>query len=452
MYDPETGIYELETDKPLILLLGSVGHEGVISTLRAADRQYKSKFLESKIKNWESILKYFDDYVIEAVLVKLTPQAISLMASKEYEGIREKLFRKIGAVSNILFVYEDILSGQSKENVFWDDIHHRPSEKAKNLAFEMLSDFGVNILPYKRNAEVTVMAETFLTETEQNLIFRLYVPSGRLWSNESDKLIQLFRDYLAKVASIKVRLDQYRTDKGIIYEIHSEEVASSGGIDTEFSEFTQFMDLCVTDPSAAEIMLKDKDVASKDIVGILLRYSKEAKRLSVDLRHEREQKVLSIKQRLESELVDTIPGVTDWKAIDSLVNMAVPALSGIQGAIAVDQNPILLTRDTHQSNITININPQIIDTVNGVIAQEIRGNQTIGIEAQQLLELIHKYGGNKSQNLASSVHELEDESAPKSGRLNAKQKLKKFLIDVGKKGGDIAIDVLQSYIERQLGL
>jgi len=45
MYDPETGIYELETDKPLILLLGSVGHEGVISTLRAADRQYKSKFL-----------------------------------------------------------------------------------------------------------------------------------------------------------------------------------------------------------------------------------------------------------------------------------------------------------------------------------------------------------------------------------------------------------------------
>jgi len=373
------------------------------------------------------------------------------MASKEYEGIREKLFRKIGAVSNILFVYEDILSGQSKESV-WGDIHHRPSEKAKNLVFEMLSDFGVNVLPYKRNAEVTVMAETFLAETEQNLIFRLYVPSGRLWSNESDKLIQLFRDYLAKVASIKVRLDQYRTDKGVIYEIHSEEVASSGGIDTEFSEFTQFMDLCVTDPSAAEIMLKDKDVASKDIVGILSRYSKEAKRLSVDLKHEREQKVLSIRQRLESELVDTIPGVIDWEAIDSLVNMAVPALSGTQGAIAVDQNPILLTKDAHQNNITINVNPQIIDTVNGVIAQEIRGNQTIGVEAQQLLELIHKYGGKKSQDLASSVHELEDESAPKSGRLNAKQKLKKFLIDVGKKGGDIAIGVLQSYIEKQLGL
>jgi len=448
MYDPETGVYELDTDKPLILLLGSVGHEGVVSKLQAADRQYKSKFLESKVNNWESILKYFDDYVVEAVLVKLTPHVISLMASNEYKDVRVKLFKSIGEVSNILFVYEDVLSGQFEKDS-WSD---QPSEEDRNLVFEMLSEHGVNVLPYKRNAEVTVMAETFLTETEQNLIFRLYVPTGCLWSNESDKLIQLFRDYLAKVASIKVRLDQYRTDKGVIYEIHSEEVESSAGIDAEFSEFTQFMDLCVTDPSAAEIMLKEKSVKPKDLMGLLSRYTKEAKRLNVDLKHEREQKILSIKHRLESELVDAIPGATDWSAIDTLVNMAVPALSGSKGAIAVDQEPTRLLGNLSQGSITVNVNPQIIDTVNGVIAQEIRGDQTIGVEAQQLLELIHKYGGSASQDLASSVHELEDESAPKSGRLNAKQKLKKFLIEVSKKTGDVAMGVLQSYIEKQLGL
>ena len=70
MYDPKTGVYELEADKPLILLLGKVNHEGVLSKLQASNRQYKSKFLESKVKNWESILKYFDDYVIDAVLIK----------------------------------------------------------------------------------------------------------------------------------------------------------------------------------------------------------------------------------------------------------------------------------------------------------------------------------------------------------------------------------------------
>lgn len=448
MFDPETGVYELDTDKPLILLLGSVGHEGVVSKLQAAERQYKSKFLESKVKNWESILEYFDNYNVEAVLVKLTPHVISLMASEEYKDVRVKLLKKIGEVSNILFVYEDLLSGQFEEGT-WRD---QPSEKDRNLVFEMLSEYGINILPYKRNAEVTVMAETFLTETEQNLIFRLYVPTGRLWSNESDKVIQLFRDYLSKVASIKVRLDQYRTDKGVIYEIHSEEVASSTGIDAEFSEFTQFMDLCVTDPAAAEIMLKEKSVEPKELMGLLSRYSKEAKRLHVDLKHEREQKILSIKHRLESELVDELPGATDWSAIDALVNMAVPALSGSKGAIAIDQEPAYLLSKQTQNNITVNVNPQIIDTVNGVIAQEIRGNQSIGVEAQQLLELIHKYGGSESQNLASSVHELEDKSAPKSGRINAKQKLKKFLIETSKKSGEVAFGVLQSYIEKQLGL
>jgi hypothetical protein len=448
MYDPETGVYELEADKPLILLLGSVSHEGVLSKLQASNRQYKSKFLESKVKNWESILKYFDDYVIDAVLIKLTPHVITLMASNEYKDVRVKLFKKIGEVSNILFVYEDLLSGEFETHSWLD----QPSEEDRNLIFEMLSEHGINVLPYKRNSEVTVMAETFLTETEQNLIFRLYVPTGRLWSNESDKLIQLFRDYLAKVASIKVRLDQYRTDKGVIYEIHSEEVESSAGIDAEFSEFTQFMDLCVTDPSAAENMLKEKSVKPKDLMGLLSRYSKEAKRLNVDLKHEREQKILSIKHRLESELVDTIPGATDWSSIDAMVNMAVPALSGSKVAIAVDQEPTMLSGSSSHGNITVNVNSQIIDTVNGVIAQEIRGDQTIGVEAQQLLGLINKYGGVASQDLASSVHELEDKSAPKSGRLNAKQKLKKFLIEVSKKTGDVAMGVLQSYIEKQLGL
>ena len=448
MYDPQTGIYELDTDKPLVLLLGRVDHEGVVSKIQAAGRQYKSKFLESKVRNWESILKCFDDYVVEAVLIKLTPHVISLMASEEYREVRVKLLKNVGEVSNILFVYEDVLSGNFKIDTWRDP----PSEEDRNLVFEMLSENGVNVLPYKRNAEVTVMAETFLTETEQNLIFRLYVPTGRLWSNESDKLIQLFRDYLAKVASIKVRLDQFRTDKGVIYEIHSEEVESSADIDSEFSEFTQFMDLCVTDPLTAEAMLKEKSVKPKDLMGLLSHYSKEAKRLNVDLKHEREQKILSIKHRLESELVDTIPGATDWGAIEALVNMAVPVLSGSKDAIALDQKPTILLGGSTQSNITVNLNPQIIDTVNGVVAQEIRGDQKIGIEAQKMLELIHEYGGIASQDLASSVHELEDKNAPQSGRLNAKQKLKQFLIKIGKKSGDVAVGVLQSYIEKQMGL
>jgi hypothetical protein len=40
----------------------------------------------------------------------------------------------------------------------------------------------------------------------------------------------------------------------------------------------------------------------------------------------------------------------------------------------------------------------------------------------------------------------------RSDRLKAKQKLTACLIEIGKKTGDIAFGVLQSYIEKQLGL
>jgi hypothetical protein len=188
------------------------------------------------------------------------------------------------------------------------------------------------------------------------------------------------------------------------------------------------------------------------MVNILSRYSKEAKRLSVDLKHEREQKVLCIRQRLESELVDLTPGETNWADVESLVNFAVPQLTGVHGAISVDQESMRLPSRDSMTNITINLNPQIVETVNGVVAQEISGDQHMGPEAQQLLELIKQYGEKDVRDLASSVHELEDTSAPTPGRFNARQKLKKFLIDVGAKAGDVAAGVLQSYVEKQLGL
>lgn len=452
MYDPETDTYELEDDKPLVLLIGGVGHEGVLSSLRAAGRQYKNKLLESKATNWESIVSYFDAFPVEGVLVKLSPYAITLACYSEYDGIREKLFDKIASVPNILFVYEDVLSGNYKEDDDWEDYHHKPTHEERERFFEFIADYDIKLMPYKRNAEVTVMAQTFLADTEHNLLFRIYIPSSRLWFNETGKLLQLFRDYLAKVSGLSVRLDQIRTDKGVIYEIHSDSADQSADIDFEFSGFTQFLDLCVADLDAAEKVLRSKSITEKDIMPILSRYSKEAKRLSLDLKHERENKILSIRQRLESELIDNMPGATDWNSIGQLVDITVPQLSGTRSAIAIDQNSSGVTGIGSTHSLTINLKPQVVENVNGIIAQEITGNQTIELEAKKLLELIQSYGGKDATELASSVHELEDTSAPKEGRLNAKQRLKRFLISVSSKGGDVATGVLQSYIEKQLGL
>lgn len=450
MYDPDTDTFELEQDKPLVLLLGSIAHEGVLSMLQASDRQYKLKLLKSKPENWQSIVEYFENFNVSSVLIKLDPFAISLMASEEYKEISRKLFERISKIPNMVFVYEDLLSGETSSDE-WAKLHRRPSTEDLDTVLSVIEALELNLMPYKRNAQVTVLAESFLQDTEKNLLFRLYVPSNRMWSNETDRLLQLFRDYLSNIGHISVRLDQQRTDKGIIYEFHGEEPKGENGLSTEFTEFTQFLDYCVNDQNAAIAILTSKSVDTGRVSEILSRYGKEAKRLNLDLKHDREQKLLSIRQRLESELIDEAPGDLDWHTIYQLVESTVPSVSGTGSPFSA-AHPSHRIGNNSNTYVTVNINPQIVGTVNGVIAQEINGNQNLGTHGQELLDLVNKYGEAKANELATAVYEIEDKSVPKPERLKASQKLKKFLIEIARKGGDVAAGVLQTYIESQLGL
>ena len=323
--------------------------------------------------------------------------------------------------------------------------------ESPNADLSVIEDLALNHMPYKRNAQVTVLAESFLQDTEKNLLFRLYVPSDRMWSNETDRLLQLFREYLSNIGHSSVRLDQQRTDKGTIYEFHGEEPKGENGLSAEFTEFTQFLDYCVNDQNAAMAILASKSVDTGKVSEILSRYGKEAKRLHVDLKHDRERKLLGIRQRLESELIDEVPGDLDWDRINQLVEQTVPSVSGTGSPLSIT-NPSHRIGNHRNTNVTVNVNPQIVGTVNGVIAQEINGNQNLGIHGQELLELVKEYGEAKASELATAVYEIEDKSVPKPERLKASQKLKKFLIEVARKGGDVAAGVLQKYIETQLGL
>jgi hypothetical protein len=209
----------LDSNKPLTLILGSVDDSGIVNTLTATGRQYKKKMLDSSIENWKSILEYFDDFLINKVLIKLSVITYELIASDEYTEIVEKLFKKIAETSNIVFVYESFLSGikeQKTQNGYFFDFR-LPDEDTRIYVNSLLEQIGLNVLPYKRNAELTLLALTFLDQTEQNLFFRMYVPSGRMWALEADKLLQLFRDYLSQVSEVNIRLDQYRTDQGTIF-------------------------------------------------------------------------------------------------------------------------------------------------------------------------------------------------------------------------------------------
>ena len=86
------------------------------------------------------------------------------------------------------------------------------------------------------------MATKFLQDSLSNLIFRVYVPNGRLWANEVDRLLSLFRDYLLSTGRKGVRLDQSKTDYGVTYEFHAAEDGISVSLEGEFQEFTRVLD------------------------------------------------------------------------------------------------------------------------------------------------------------------------------------------------------------------
>lgn len=74
---------------------------------------------------------------------------------------------------------------------------------------KQLADANIDVYSYTKNCEVTVLAQEILSRTERGLLFRVYVPNAQLWSNETDRLLQLFRDYLVRVAHADVGSIKY---------------------------------------------------------------------------------------------------------------------------------------------------------------------------------------------------------------------------------------------------
>lgn len=455
----------------LVLFLGSADREGVTAKLQAVGSMYKRKMLESSEANWKTIIKLFDEFEITSVVVKLTNTTFSILSSKSYEVLVDELLTRIAEKPNLFLAHESLITGERSKiheeslgtldefdseleeeykylSMHYSDLFEPPDKMIREKVVGLLEQYNIHLTPYQKNVELSLIASAFIDQNEHNLIFRMYVPSNRMWANEAEKLLQLFRDYLHKVAGLEVRQDQYRTNQGVVYEFFGEEGLNPTILPQKFNEFSSFMDTCSRDPGNAAALLKSTSLNKAEVFQLVDRYGKEARRLHIDLRQEREMKLLTIRHQLESELSEHVRTDHDWQVIDRVVDSTLPSLNSVSSAISVDQKSMVTT----SQNFIVNVNPQIIDTVNGVIAQQIIGDQHLGPDAKQLLEIIDQYAGQRKTELTSALHELTDTGAKDEDRLVAKHKLKGFLLSVGGKIGDVATGVLQASIESQLGL
>jgi anti-anti-sigma factor len=286
--------------------------------------------------------------------------------------------------------------------------------------------------------------------TGPHLLFRVYIPSERMYAAEAGRLLTLFRYWLTATRGRGIRQSGYRTALGEMHEFFAD--ASVVGVDLyeQFDSFSGFLTLCTDNESAAVDLLAEMNLSRRKSSDLVSRFSREARRLQVDLRYERERRILSLRQTLEQELVESDIDLRQVSSsqLSALLECFIPGpsapeslalLAGSQAAAQIGA-------------ITVNINPQIISALESTIVQNVQGVVYLGSQAKEILALIDRFGGDDKAVLRSDVYELEDADAPRANRSAARRRLKNFLSQLVGTVHDVGLPLLEKYLEKKLGL
>ncbi len=453
-----------------VLLLDSLDRGTIQTSLQTNNYIKKIKLLNSSVKNWESICKILeeDDKII--VIGKFTEYTLFKMCIPKYETVVSRLLNLLIKKKHLIFIYKENLIGNFsyfktadlKSTVLKVDnkddyFYYREKELDSWLNFNgientegsyikkvraLIGDINnkLNVLPYEKLIDIEISGQNFIENIAEGLLFRIYIPNERIWSNEFDKFITLFRDYASNVSNKELKIIQNRTDLGIICSLYSiNKSISEKEINNLYKEFSVFMDLCSSNPKEAEKLIDKLNVNEPQKQRILKKYIKESQRLLLDIKQEREIKLVTIKHKLENELQE--------------FELSQEVIEYVENSLPNSDFTDKLTFGTQiVHNQTININPQIIHKVDGVVCNELNGNLNFSPEEQEIGKLIEKFSKSLSEkaDLQSSLYELKDIATSKENKRGAWQKLYGFLGKVGDKVGDVGISLLTKYIEQQM--
>jgi len=335
------------------------------------------------------------------------------------------------------------------------------SDELRQRVNGMLRERGLNVVPYRTNVERSIIASSFIEDHERHLLFRLYVPNGRLYAQEAEALLRLFREWLSQTGRRSVRQQGYSTSAGQVFEFVSSEGELSGGLARYFQDFSEFLESCVSSPeTAVRELTRSAGLNQASAATIVARFATQARRLTLDLKQRREERALSLKHQFENLLLEA-EGL-EMSQLELLIDVFVPPPS--VGTLALgatapglgQAGDVAALRGTHvtagvQTTI-FNLNPQFINEVAGSVVQNIQGTVNLAPEAQQMLDLVARFGESERSQLESAVYELEDDGARPEDRIVARGRLKRFLADLGNRGIGIALDVLQRYVEHKVGV
>lgn len=235
-------------------LLIDSGSEAVKSKLSTSGINYIGKRLDSGEENWKAITRlarsvnclgvvavfYESTYGRLASDLKPVADEIPISIRSMDQSVVDGLLSALSAQPNLILVHEAVLGGaaiyegldgeaEDEPPVSWDygeewsdksarDHFGDIDERVRVRANERIASAGMKATPYKRNAEASMLSLAFIEDQQSNLLFRLYVPAGRLFENESAELLRLFHDWLTSVRGKNVRQGGYTTARGRVIE------------------------------------------------------------------------------------------------------------------------------------------------------------------------------------------------------------------------------------------
>jgi hypothetical protein len=445
--------------------------------------------LNSRPDNWRQIVDLIASPHNQGTLVTLTSGDYRTIKSREYNDVAYDVLDGLARIPHVIFVHEAVfLTAEQREAAdgehidraalvdvtprFDDEDYFGMSreeyfgeipESLRQQVNTMLRERGLNVAPYRTNVERSIMATSFLEDHERHLLFRLYVPSGRLYAQEADTLLGLFRDWLGQTGRSGIRQEGYSTTAGQVFEFFSAEGEPVGGVTRYFQDFSEFLDSCVSSPETAISQLTIIGLRESAAVRVVSRFGTQAKRLTLDLKQRREERALSLKHQFENLLMEAeglhggeLEGVIDAllppPTVGGVALRARAAGLGLAGDLAASVASEATPSASGGRPTVFNFNPQFINEVAGSVVQNIQGTVNLGPEAHELLDLVARFGGTDQAQLESAVHELEDGGARAEDRIVARGRLKRFLADLGNRGLGIGLDVLHKYVEHKVGV
>ena len=477
-----------DTD-PTVVVLGNFTHEGLTAKAKSLGFSLINRQLRSTPKNWLNItaqLKSLNNQgCLAAVFLYLPSPALLHVAAPVFDGVRPLLFDQFERTKTTVFVYEDNLKGsvepfpweidpynpyyETDETDETDELPYMvPDELREKLvgqraqvksaraerrekwfaqnqdliarALALMDDWSnreVEVLPFRKRADVTIRMFEALDDVQAGVFLRLYIPNRRYQSEQFEDFLVVFNRFLREVEGKEFAIDVERTLGGTTYVFKGREDASTlDDLREAADRFDAFLADARANSKDVESRLIARGATPTEAPFIVARYLRKADRLILESGHEFQIRHLILVQQAEAELLDA----GEKRLLPQPMEGRPSTLFSIVGNVAP---------------VTVTINSSPISVGSSLAINNLAGSISYSSEDRAILARIDVLDDRlRALQLRSELDRLKDPATSPDERVTAVQKLKGFLYRsaryIGHKVDEIGTDVLVNYLEHQL--